>query len=56
MKSMNSFFKYTSVALVAGMAMVAASNTQAAPVPINATMDVSGIGESSFVGANLNAA
>ena len=43
-------------ALVAGMAMVAATNSQAAPVPINATMDVSGIGESSFVGSNLNAA
>ena len=56
MKSMNSFFKYTSVALVAGMAMVAASNTQAAPVPINATMDVAGLGTSTFVGSNLNAA
>lgn len=54
MKSMNSFFKYTSIALVAGMAMVAASNTQAAA--INATMDVSGLGTSSFVGTNLNAA
>jgi hypothetical protein len=56
MKSKNSFFKYTSVALFAGMAMVAASNTQAAPVPINAAMDVAGIGESTFVGPNLNAA
>jgi len=56
MKSMNSFFKYTSVALVAGMAMVAATNSQAAPVPINASMDVTGIGTSTFVGSNLNAA